>query len=339
MKTTDFAHSLSAYLSMYLPGQRGLSENTIMAYRDTFKLVLHFAEKEKNLCAEKMTLADFNSEFITEFVTWLEKIRGCSVATCNQRLATLRAFAKYARGMYPEFLHESQKIMDTKAKKKVSSVIPYLSADGIKHLLAQPNRENKYGRRDLVLLSLMYDSAARVQEICDLKVRDVRLEKPFTVILTGKGRKTRFVPLMSSTGGLIAEYFKENNLHRAEKHDDPLFCNHQQGKLTRAGVAYILNKYFELARKDCGNLPPKISPHMLRHSKAMHLLQAGVNIVYIRDFLGHVNVSTTEVYAKCDTEMKRNVLEQASVEIDSALPEWTNDKDLMSMLIGLCGKG
>ena len=339
MKTTDFAQCLASYMIVYLPGQLGLSENTSMAYRDTFKLLLIFAENEKQLRLEKLTLRDFNAEFVTDFLIWLEQNRKCTIATCNQRLAALRAFAKYARTQYPAFLFESQKIMDMKAKKTPAPVIAYLSADSVQNILAQADTSTKYGRRDMLLLSLMYDSGARVQEICDLRVRDIRLQRPPTVTLTGKGRKTRFVPLMTNTADTLKTYFEENNLYAPEKADLPLFSNHQHGKLTRAGVSYILKKYYEGARKEHPELPLKISPHILRHSKAMHMLQAGVNLIYIRDFLGHVHVETTEIYAKADTEMKRKAIERAQIKIDADLPAWTEDKDLMSMLISLCGKG
>lgn len=338
MKTTDFVQCLGTYLTMYLPGQVGLSENTIMAYRDTFKLVLLFAEGDRGLQPEKITLAAFNADFVTDFLTWLEKERGNTVATRNQRLSALRAFAKYARGQFPEYLLESQKILDMKTKKHSTSALGHLSANSVREILLQPDPSDKYGRRDMVLLSLMYDSAARVQEMCDLRVRDVRLQKPHTITLTGKGRKTRFVPIMASTAGLLSEYISENKLDRPEKADAPLFFNHQHGQLTRAGTAYILKKYCEAARKSNPGLPTKISPHILRHSKAMHMLQAGVNLVYIRDFLGHVHVETTEVYAKADTEMKRSAIERAQIQIEHNLPAWTDDKSLMSMLVNLCGR-
>ena len=338
MKTTDFAQCLASYLTMYLPGQLGLSENTIMAYRDTFKLVLAFAEAKHHLRPEQITLNDFNSNFIADFLRWLEQERGCGAATRNQRLAALRAFARYARTQHPAYLFESQKIMDLRAKKAPASAIAYLSPDNVQSIFAQTDTSTKYGRRDMLLLSLMYDSGARVQEICDLRVRDVRLQKPPTVKLTGKGSKTRFVPIMLSTANALTVYFSENGLSSPEKADQPLFTNHQRGKLTRAGVAYILKKYFDAARQTNPDLPKKISPHILRHSKAMHLLQAGVNLIYIRDFLGHVHVETTEIYAKADTEMKRRAIESAHIQIDPTLPSWTDDRDLMVLLTSLCGK-
>lgn len=338
MKTTDFAQCLASYLTMYLPGQLGLSENTIMAYRDTFKLVFLFAETKQNLRPEKITLAHFDAAFIAAFLRWLEQERGCCAATRNQRLAALRAFARYARTQHPAYLFESQKIMDLKAKKASVPTVAYLSPNDVQSIFAQIDTSTKYGRRDMTLLCLMYDSGARVQEICDLRVRDIRLQKPSTVTLTGKGSKARFVPIMTSTANALAIYFSDNSLSRPEKADQPLFLNHQRGKLTRAGVAYILKKYFDSARKTNPTLPQKISPHVLRHSKAMHMLQAGVNLIYIRDFLGHVHVETTEIYAKADTEMKRRAIESAHIKIDSSLPAWTDDKDLMALLTNLCGK-
>lgn len=338
MKTTDFAQCLASYLTMYLPGQLGLSENTIMAYRDTFKLILLFAEAKCQLRAEKITLSDFNTDFIIAFLNWLEQERGCSAATRNQRLAALRAFARYARTQHPDYLFESQKIIDLKAKKTPASAIAYLSPDDVQSIFAQTDTSTKYGRRDMLLLSLMYDSGARVQEICDMRVRDVRLQKPPTVTLTGKGRKTRSVPIMASTARALTAYFSDNGFSSPERADQPLFTNHQRGKLTRAGITYVLKKYFDAARQVNPNLPKKISPHTLRHSKAMHMLQAGVNLIYIRDFLGHVHVETTEIYAKADTEMKRRAIESAQIKIDSDMPAWKDDKDLMALLTNLCGR-
>lgn len=337
MSTTDFAHCLFSYLTMYLPGQAGLSENTIMAYRDTFKLLLYYAEQVKHKKPERLALKDFNAEFVKDFLQWLEQERGCCIATRNQRLAAIRAFAKYARTQYPDYLLESQKIMDTRAKKRPSPQMEYLSADVVSEIIQQIDTSDRYGRRDMLLICLLYDSAARVQEICDLTVRDVRLQKPYCVTLCGKGEKTRTVPIMQKTAEYLAAYLAENKLTSPERSDLPLFFNHKGEKLTRAGVTYILKKYCSAARSENPKIPTKISPHTLRHSKAMHMLQAGVNLVYIRDFLGHAHVETTEIYARADTEMKRKAIETARIPIDPGLPSWTENKGLMAMLNSLCG--
>lgn len=337
MKTTDFAHCVLSYLTMYLPGQAGLSENTIMAYRDTFKLLLQYAENVKGIKPERFSLLNFNAQFVTDFLDWLEQERGCCVATRNQRLAAIRAFARYARTQYPEYLAESQRIMDTRSKKKPVAQVEYLSSDLVNAIVQQIDTSDRYGRRDMLLICLLYDSAARVQEICDLRVRSVRLQKPYCVTLCGKGEKTRTVPIMQQTAEHLASYLAENKLSIQAKADAPLFFNHQGEKLTRAGVTYILKKYCDAARIKHPELPLKVSPHVLRHSKAMHMLQAGVNLVYIRDFLGHAHVETTEIYAKADTEMKRRALETASIIIDPELPSWTENKGLMALLNSLCG--
>jgi len=210
MKTTDFAQYLSAYLTMYLPGQAGLSENTITSYRDTFKLVLLFAEEKRRLKPEKIRLEDFTAEFITDFLHWLEKERGCSIATRNQRLTALRAFAKYVRSKAPEYLLETQKISDLRAKKNPKPMVSHIPPDILQSIITKTDTTDRYGRRDMVLLCLMYDLAARVQEICDLRVRDVRLKKPFTVILSGKESKTRAAPIMESTAEILTKYIESH---------------------------------------------------------------------------------------------------------------------------------
>lgn len=334
MKTTDFAECLSTFLTMYLPS-RNLSSNTIMSYRDTFKLILIFTEKQYRIAAERLTLKTFNSSFVEEFMIWLKK-RGSSISTRNQRLAAIHAFIKYIKIKKPEYLFENQRILNISSLKRPQSDLPYLLPDSIQAVLNQIDTTTKYGRRDAVLLSLLYDSAARVQELIDLRVRDIRIDKPYTITLTGKGNKTRSIPISSNTAEIIKKYLIENHLLTPEKYDYPLFVNHQRQKLTRAGITYILRKYCDLAKARNILITNIISPHIFRHSRAMHLLQAGINLIFIRDFLGHAHVTTTEIYAKADTEMKRAALEKVNIPVDAKLPDWTKDKKLMDMLTNLC---
>ncbi|WML52235.1 tyrosine-type recombinase/integrase [Neobacillus sp. PS3-12] len=203
----------------------------------------------------------------------------------------------------------------------------------MKLLLEQPDRSCPKGRRDLTLMSVLYDTGARVQELIDLRVSDVILESPAVVVLTGKGNKTRRVPLMKNTISLLERYITENKLDKPWKNQYPLFSNNQNNKLTKEGVAYIISKYVELSRKISTIVPPKVKPHMFRHSKAMHLLQAGVNLIYIRDFLGHEDIKTTEIYARTDTETKRKAIENAYTDlIDGNLPDWNQDQALLTWL-------
>lgn len=182
-------------------------------------------------------------------------------------------------------------------------------------------------------MSVLYDTGARVQELIDLRVGDIVLENPAVIVLTGKGDKTRRLPIMKNTVLLLQNYLMENKLNIPWKNDYPLFFNSQHNKLTKEGVAYIVAKYAESARKVSTLVPSKINVHMFRHSKAMHLLQAGVNLIYIRDFLGHVDLKTTEVYAKADTETKRKAIEKVYPDlVDSNLPDWNKDQGLIAWL-------
>lgn len=210
------------------------------------------------------------------------------------------------------------------------ALIPFLTEDDLSLLLSQPDASTRQGLRDLTLLALLYDSGARVQELVDLRLKDVRLTHPPMVILTGKGRKVRQVPLMKDTCKLLDRYIRSFHSD-SQSQMIPLFYNAKKQALSRYGVTYILKKY---AAKASPVLEPQnISPHVLRHTKAMHLLRAGVNMIYIRDFLGHADISTTEVYARIDAEMKRKVFEEKvpNYTPNTTMP-WEEDEDLLQWL-------
>lgn len=336
MKPTDFAKYLTDFLAVYLPAQKNASKNTIHSYRDTFKLLLHYCQDIKGIPAERLKLNVLSSGWITEFLAWLEADRKCSISTRNQRLAALHSFFRYVQAEEPASLFYFQKIMAIPIKKAKQTVVDYLTPEAIKLLLEQPDKHTAKGRRDLTLMSALYDTGARVQELIDLKVCDVTLQTPAIITLTGKGNKTRRVPIMKTTASLLQSYILENKLNEPWKNTYPLFINNQNCKLTKEGVSYIVSKYAASARKISTLVPEKVKNHMLRHSKAMHLLQAGVNLIYIRDFLGHVDLKTTEIYARADTEMKRKAVENVYPDlIDSSLPDWSKDQTLLSWLAEL----
>lgn len=312
METTDFAKYLSAFLTKYLAGERNYSPNTIMAYKDTFVQFITFMKERKNIEVQKLTLERITKDVVIDFLNWIQENRHCSNATRNYRLAALRSFFSYMQYENPERMYEWQKIRSIKVKRHEKQSINYLTVEGIKLLLEQPDLSTRNGRRNLALLALMYDSGARVQEIIDLTPSSVRLDNPSIVKLFGKGRKARIVPLQEEQTVFLKEYMQENNLLEPHANQYPLFSNSRKEKLTRAGVTYILHTYANLARKiNPGIIPEKISCHSIRHSKAFHLLQAGVNLVYIRDLLGHVSVQTTDVYARADSRKKREAFENA----------------------------
>ena len=334
MKPSDFAKHLTEFLSVYLPSQKNVSKNTIHSYRDAFKLLLMYCQEAKNIPAERITMDILSSKLITDFLQWLEIDRKCSISTRNQRLAAIHSFFRHLQSEEPSSIFHFQKVIAIPAKKTNKTVMEHLTPGAMKLLLEQPDKHTPKGRRDLTLMSVLYDSGARVQELIDIKVCDVFLEAPAVIILlTGKGNKSRRVPLMKNTASLLQNYLLESNLDKAWKNEYSLFTNNQHNRLTKEGITYIIAKYVESARKTSTIVPAKVNAHMFRHSKAMHLLQAGVNLIYIRDFLGHADIKTTEIYVKTDTEKKREVIENAFSDlIDSNLPDWSKDQALLSWL-------
>ncbi len=334
MKPTDFAYYLTNFLSKYLPATAGLSPNTIMSYRDTFSLFLDFCSDHKKIKPEKFSLNNLNRKLVEEYLTWLEKTRNCIASTRNVRLSAFHSFCRYLQMEFPDYIHPAQQILSIPMKRTKKTSVEYITLEAMKLLLETPNKMTKKGRRNIVLLSLLYDSGARVQELADLKVGDIRAAFPSTVRLTGKGNKKRIVPLMKPMSELLRQYLKENNLTEPFTFDYPLFCNRSNNKLTRAGIAYIVKKYAGEAIKNAPELfPNKLSPHCFRHSKSIHLLQSGINLIYIRDFLGHVDVKTTEIYARIDGEMKRKALEKSNNNVVvQKMPEWQSNAGLMNWL-------
>lgn len=328
----DFPKALSDFLTIYLPNQRNFSKNTISSYCDTFKLFLIYLDSEKSFAADKLALKQIDREIVISFLDWLVSDRNCSTSTRNQRLACLHSFFRFVQIGHPELLFECKNILEIPFLKKHTPVISYLSTDDIKVLLKQPDLTKRSGRRDRALLLMLYDSGARVQEIADLTVSSLRLAPPAQVTLIGKGTKQRVVPLMANTASVVGAYIEEHGLTEPRYMQYPLFRNHQKQKMTRAGIAYILKKYSDMAREEQPTFPQAVTPHVLRHSKAMHLLEAGVNVIYIRDILGHADVSTTEIYAKANMAMKRAALEKVADIASCKAPSWMCDKPLVEWL-------
>lgn len=289
---------------------------------------------------EKLTLSEITRDSVTGFLLWVMDTRQCSAMTRNYRLAAIHSFINYLQYVDIERLNEWQKILSIKVMKGQKKEMCYLSVEGIKLLFEQPDLSTNNGRRHLAILSLMYDTGARVQEICDLTVESVRISsESSTLRIIGKGRKVRIVPLMKEQVCILEKYMNENRLNDINKTSHALFYNSRNEKLTRNGISHILHIYTDLARKEKASLIPQgLSCHSLRHSKAMHLLQAGVNFVYIRDILGHVSIQTTDVYARADSKLKREALEKAysdTIPQTASECEWERNKDLRDWLKGL----
>ena len=333
MKPTDFAMRLTNFLGQYLPSQKNVSPNTVKAYRDAFTVLLRYCRDEQKVQPEKITLDALNASLVLNFLSHVETGRNCCTRTRNHRLSVLHAFFRYLQTEVPERMMQWQQILAIPLQRCCRPIVNYLSTDEVAEILRQPDLATGYGRRDAVLLSLLYDSGARVQELVDLSVRDVRLESPAQIRLTGKGRKTRVVPLLPDAVDLLAQYMREHCLGSPECMDSALFFNRKGERLSRSGVRFLLAKYVGVARKARPCLPGRITPHTMRHSKAMHLLQAGNPATVIQAILGHADIRSIDIYAKADLQMKRRALEKTAKTAPLlTLPFWQNDKGLMDWL-------
>ncbi len=339
MAKADLPYYLTKFLGKYLPGEKNVSRHTIQSYSVTFKLLLLFFEQTKTIAPERLSMVDLTRDTIVDFLDWLESARDCAVTTRNQRLVAIHSFVRFVQKQSPENLFEFQQIMNIPNKKCIKTVVPFLTGEEMKILLSMPDPSTRNGLRDRVLMAVLYDSAARVQEIIDLKVKDLRLDKPAVITLHGKGQKTRHVPVTEKTKDLLKSHLQCSPSHNGVSSGEQyVFVNQKKQQLTRWGISYIIDKYVGLSSMCEGfDVRFPVTPHVFRHSKSFHLLQSGVNLIYIRDFLGHSDCSTTQIYAKADTETRRKALEAAYVDIlpTNELPDWSDDKNLMAFLISL----
>lgn len=333
MRRNDFVDYVQLYFTKFLTLQRGMSPNTVASYSDAISLFLVFCAEKKKIRPEKLTFQRINKAAVEEFCNWLETERNNSISTRNQRLGAIHAFFSYAMIEEPAYAALCRDILSIRMKKQPQVPPKYLSIAELKLLLNMPDRASQQGRRDIVLLTLLYDTAARVQELIDLQVGDINFKNYPTVALRGKGNKTRRVPIMPETAKMLEGYMKENQPNRNTSL--VIFTNRAGNKLTRAGINYILDKYIQKARDKSPDLfKVNITPHTIRHSKASHLVQSNINIYYIRDFLGHVSVKTTEIYATCNPEFTRKAIENASIELtkDDGYYDVTKKDELLSFL-------
>ena len=334
MKPTDFSKYLTDYLTQYLPVECGVARNTIQAYSHTFVIFLHYMNDEECIKPEHLYLKDITKQKVIRFLDWLEKERKCSASTRNARLATLHSFFRFIQYRDVTGLKQWQEILSIRFKKSSSPEMAYLTVEGLKHLLKQPDIQTKYGRRDLALLGLLYDSGARVQELINLTPADLRFEETTTIKLNGKGNKIRIVPLSSAQVKNLERYMTENRLFEAQNKAHPLFSNPQNNYLSRVAILDIVKKYADMARMSAPDLiPDKISCHTFRRSKATHMLEAEINLVLIRDFLGHVSTTTTEVYARASSKKKMEALQKLNPSIvTDKKTSWQKNGQLLAWL-------
>jgi site-specific recombinase XerD len=290
--------------------------------------------EENDIPADEIEVSDLTYKQMLEFLTWLQKVRGNSIATRNQRQAAINSFIRYLMYEFPDYLVEYQLILKIPVKKSPQKEISYIKTDGVKLLMEQVDTHTRAGLRNHAMLTLLYTTGIRVTELINIKVKNLSLSAPATLLVHGKGQKSRYVPLIREAVEIIHNYIGQFGLDNEESLNEWLFKNRFREKFTRQGVNYIVKKYVGKARMvNTVLIPADFSPHKMRHSTAMGLLDSGVDLIYIRDLFGHVSVKTTEVYAKAEAARKREAIEAASKKIVPVeAPEWENDTRLKEWL-------
>ena len=309
------SHCIVKFFQEYLPTLRGMSAHTIRSYRDALVLYLRFAAEHRKRRVEDLDFDDLTATDVGQFLAYLEGERGNSITTRNARLAALHTFARFANGEHPERMAELQRILGIPFKRGARRApVEYLDEAEVEALLKLPREASVSERRDQALFALMFNTGARVQEVLDLTVGDVRLQAPYQVRLHGKGGKTRSCPIWARTAVRLRELIEQTS--SPVDADSPLFTSRRGHKLTRFGVRYLLNKRVEACAEAVPSLRGKrIHPHSLRHTTAIHLLKAGVDFATISQWLGHATLIPTMEYARADIDTKRQALAQVFPDV------------------------
>lgn len=341
VKDAQFYAIISSFLDVYLVKNRSCSPNTVKSYEDALNLFFVFLEVAKSIPRQRVNWNCFTRQNIQEFMHWLETARNCSRQTQLQRLAAIRSFVRYGGIVDLRVIAIQADVEKIRYRKPASVLVAYLTKEELSVFLAQPNCLKRTGFRNMVFLILMYDTAARCQEMLDLRIQDLILNRSSPCIyLTGKGNKTRVVPILSKTAEHLRSYLKKFHPADTRKQDDYVFYAYggPRRPMSPDNVAAFVKKYAESARMSCPSIPEQVHPHMLRHTRAMHLYQGGIPLAMISEFLGHAQIETTKIYAYADTEMKRKAIQQATNNSNNTIPDaiWNSDDE--EMMLKLRGK-
>jgi len=323
------------FLLEHLVAERNLARNTQQSYRDTIRLLLPFAARRARRPIDRLRVEDLTADRIRAFLRDLEEKRGCGPATRNQRLAAIHSLAHFIGLHSPEHVAWCEQIRTVPFKKAPRPLVGYLEKAEMDALLAAPDRNTAQGQRDHVVLLFLYNTGARADEAAQALVGDLDLPKVSSrdlssVLIRGKGNKTRRCPLWAQTSHELA------GLVRGRGPSEHVFLNRCGQPLTRFGIHALVERYVAaVARKLPSVAKKRVSPHTIRHTTATHLLRAGVDINTIRAWLGHVSLATTNVYAEIDLEMKAKAMANCEVKQEQPKKSWREDKKLMEFLKAL----
>lgn len=303
------ANSMKRFFSHYLPGQKGLSVNTMHAYRDAIKLLLCYAADTPARPVDMLTVQDITEKVVIAFLDHVEQQRKCSARTRNARLAAIRSLFAFIARAEPALLQQCQRIRAIPLKRTQHQMVDYLEEKEMQAILDAVDINPRTGIRDRALLLLLYNTGARVSEIVALKIPDLRLTGAGQVHLLGKGKKHRACPLWPETVTALQDYLKQRT--PKESGIEQLFLNANGAPITRFGIRHITCKYGAVAQQQCPSIKTKtVNPHTIRHTTAMHLLRSGNDVNMVSYWLGHADINTTHIYLEIDMEMKRKMLEK-----------------------------
>ena len=316
---------VSDFFNTHLPNEQKCSKHTIRAYRTSLNMLFDYVILKNGVALRDITFAMIDRKTLSAFLDYIENERKCSVATRNHRLQCIRAFYNYASEIESEVVTYWEEIRKVPVANAPENIVEYMTKAAVEAVISQPNTKTRKGRRDMFLMLFLYQTAARVQEIVDIRMRDIVLgDSPF-VILHGKGQKARPVPLREKAVKHLEEYIRafhdDKNARFSEQYLFYVTRNGEKKRMSEDNARDLISNYGELAQTDCSEVPDNVHPHLFRHSRAMHLYQHGVELTLISQWLGHANLKTTLIYAHADTEIKRKAIEQAIPE-DSPLNEF-----------------
>lgn len=316
MKPTLFIKQLSEYFDVYLPSNKKCSKNTIASYADGFVTLFQFFKDEKSKNHYSIKYSDITAKTMDEYILWLQNQKNYSAASQKQRISSLSSFLKYASSREMDALSAYSAVSQTQTPKVPKKCFPYFTLEEIKTLLSTPKNTGKSGYRDVTILALMYDSGARAQEICDITICDITLAKTSSIRIHGKGNKTREIPISSDVSKIIKKYLAESGRDLKDNRNDYLFPSQRSNRITTACIRNLVHKYVTAAKADNPDLfnEESYSPHSFRHSKAVHMLEAGVPLIYIRNFLGHESIQTTEIYLRIHQSSVSKILKERKSE-------------------------